>query len=185
MKNWLAVALVIGGVSIFAISLYMASLSGVMGKMGLVGGDFSQLVDHNELARQLLLQDQNQDCGILKAAVLVPRYLLSEGEERVRLSGELGGQRIICGVSLVHEGNVERGVYTIVKGLYYLKSYYTQMRSLIQVNPDRCEGIANPGYEGWVEGYLRSTEGRAHELVIEVYKQVEGARARVEELCVD
>lgn len=185
MKNWLTIILILTGVGIGMVSLYMASLSGVMRKMGLVGGDFSQSVDINELARRMMFQKKNTECGIWQNATHVPRYLFSKGEERVRYAGELGGERIICGVRLVQRGNVERGVYTIVKGLYYLRSHYGEMRNLIQNNRDKCSLLQSPDYGRWVEGYLNATEGRVHELVLDVYKQVESERARVDELCSD
>lgn len=185
MKNWLVVLLVVLGVAVGFVSLYMASLSGVMGKMGLVGGDYRQAVNSNELARQLVLQKSEVNCGFIAVAKKIPRYLISKNEERVQLAGELGGERIICGVHLVQQGNVERGVYTLVKGLYYLKTHYGEMRIIVEPNRDKCSLLTNPDYERWVEGYLRSTEGRIHEVVLNVYKQVESERARVEELCID
>lgn len=185
MKNWLIILLVALGVGVGAMSLYMASLSGVMTKMGLVGGDFSQSIKVNELARQFISQKETVHCEVWRVAGNVPNYIFSKGEERVKLAGELGGERIMCGIKHVQEGNVERGVYTIIKGLYYLKSSYIEMRALIQTDVTLCRLLQEPKYERWVEGYLMATEGRAHEVVLDVYKQVEGARAGVEELCLD
>ena len=185
VNKFLVVFLVLIGIVVGMVSLYMASLSGIMTKMGLVGGDFSQSVDTNELARQMMFQKQDKACGVLTVAKHVPRYMLADGEERVRYAGELGGERIICGVRLVQRGNVERGVYTIVKGLHYLRSHYSEMRNLILSNRDKCHLLQSPDYERWVEGYLNATEGRTHELVLNVYNQVESERARVDELCSD
>lgn len=185
INNWVVILLVFIGVSVFTISLYMASLSGVMSKMGLVGGDFGQSIKVNELARQIMIQDQNVDCGAWRVAKRIPQYLISRGTERVKLSGELGGERIVCGVKLVQNKNVERGVYTIIKGLYYLKSHYVEMRILVQKDSSQCKLLTDPDYERWVESYLVSTEGRVHEVVLDVYKQVEGVRGGVEELCLD
>lgn len=185
VNNWLVFFLVSVGVSVGIISLYMASLSGVMGKMGILGGDFSQSIDVNELARQLISQKQTVDCSLWNVSKHVPNYLFSKDIERIELSGELGGQRIACGVKHVKNGNVERGVYTIIKGLYYLKSHYTEMRSLIQADRNQCGLFKNLEYERWVEGYLNATQGRIHDVVFDIYKQVENARAGVEELCLD
>lgn len=185
VNNWLIVPLVMIGIAVGSISLYMASLSGVMGKMGLVGGDFSQSIKVNELARQLMFGDNSTDCSMWNVARNVPSYLFSKGKARVELSGSLGGERIICGVKLVQAGNVERGVYTIIKGLHYLRSHYSEMKILIQKDSAQCQMLATPSYERWVEAYLVSTEGRVHEVVFDVYKQVENARAQVEELCLD
>lgn len=185
INSWVVVLLVFVGIAVFAISLYTASLSGVMGKMGLVGGDFENSIKVNELARQVLTLDQEVECGMLQAIKRIPNYLASRGPERVRLSGELGGQRIICGVKFVQNKNVERGVYTIIKGLYYTKSHYTEMLNLIQKDISQCNLLTDLKYERWVESYLVATEGRVHDVVFDVYKQVEGARSGVEELCLD
>lgn len=177
--------MVMVGVMVGALSLYSASVSGVMNKMGLVGGDFSQAINKNELARQLLSEKRDIECGTLQVARNIPGYLFSSGEERVELSGKLGGERIICGVLHVKNQNVERGVYTIVKGLYYLNTHYTELRQIVSADRSQCKLLADPYYERWVESYLVSTQGKINEIVFEVYKQVEDSRSRVEELCVD
>lgn len=185
MKQLLAILLVTVGVGVGAASLYFASLSGVMNKMGLVGGDFQQSVDQNDLARRLREQSLDQDCSMILALQLVPRYLLSHGQERVTLARDLASARIVCGVRQVQGRNIERGVYTIIKGLYYLKSHYIELRVLVQDDLDQCRLLEERQFESWVEGYLSATGGRAHDVVFEVYKQVEEARSRVEELCMD
>ena len=184
MKNWLAVILVFLGILVGVISLYTASLAGVMGKMGLVGGDFSQEVDVNELARYLR-EEEVPDCRPKTTMGKIPQYLLSRGQERLILSGELGSQRIICGVIYTQNQNVERGTYTVVKGLYYLKNYYGDLRRMVQTDESKCGLMMPSKYEGYVEGYLNATRGRVNEVVYEVYKQVEDMRAGVDELCID
>lgn len=184
-NSWLTIALLLVGILVGALSLYTASLSGVMGKMGMVGGDFGQAIDHNELARQMRSLGREADCQIWKVAQGVPAYLVSQGEERIVLAGQMGGERIVCGVKYVQSGNVERGVYSLIKGLYYLKNHYTEMRVLIEGDREQCQLIGDPDYEQYVEGYLAASEGRVYDVVLELYKQVEGARARVEELCID
>jgi len=181
----LVVPLVLIGLGVGFMSLYMASLSGIMTKMGLVGGDFSQAVNTLELEKQLTKHPSIVDCSIANVAKNVPKYLLSSGNERIVLSGMLGGERIVCGVGYVQRGNVERGVYTIVKGLYYLKTHYSEMRILVKNDHRQCGLLKSPDYERWVESYLNSTEGRINEVVLGVYKQVESERSRVEELCTD
>lgn len=185
MKQWLILSLLLVGIGVGGVSLYMASLSGVMAKMGLMGGDLRQSVDVNELARQLRGMDDSVDCGIWSVTRRIPSYLSLKGQSRVQLAGELGRERIRCGIKYVQTGNVERGVYTLVKGLYYLKNQYSELRGIVETDSGKCLLLGSSLYESWVEGYLLSTEGRAHQAVLEVYKQVEGERARVEELCVD
>lgn len=183
IDSWLVTLLVIMGVMVGAVSLYMASLSGVMGKIGLIGGDFSQSLDANKLARELLFAQRDKDCGLIKVSKKVPSYLVAKGVERVSLAGELGGQRIECGVELVHKGNIERGVYTILKGLYYLREYYGEMRSLVENDRTKCELLVDTQYERYVQSYLFSTKDKIHQVVLELYTQVESERSRVEELC--
>lgn len=185
MNYLLVIPLVVIGVLIGFMSLYMASLSGIMVKMGLVGGDFSQAVDLAKLEHQLSKQGPSTDCSFVNVSKHIPGYLLSEGERGVVLSGELGDKRIVCGVRHVQKQNVERGVYTIIKGLYYLRNHYSEMRLLVEKDHGQCKLLTSPDYERWVEGYLNATEGRVHEVVLNVYKQVQAERARVEELCLD
>lgn len=185
MKNWLVVLLVMIGVGVGATSLYMASLYGVMTKMGLVGGDLRQSIDVNELARQLRGMKEETDCRALAVTKNIPYYLSLRGGRRVSLAGELGRERIVCGIKYVQSGNVERGVLTLVKGLYYLKNQYGEMREMVEMDRTKCSLLGDSLYESWVEGYLLATEGRVHQVILEVYKQVESERARVEELCTD
>jgi hypothetical protein len=184
VNTWLVIALVLVGFLVGAVSLYFASLSGVMSKMGLVSGDFSQAVDKNALARLVLTQKgSTTECGVVSTAVKVPKYFVAGGGEKIALSLELGGERVICGIRHVQSGNVERGVYTLMKGLYYLKGYYIEMRKVVESDRSNCKSMNESDYAPWIEGYLRATEGRVHELVQDVYKQVESERARVDELC--
>ena len=185
MKNFLVILLVAVGVGVGIVSLYMASLSGVMSKMGLVGGDFRESININELARLIMVQKGVADCGMLRTIQTIPGYFYSQNEERVTMSRELGGVRIICGVRQVQGGNVERGVYTILKGLYYLREHYGELRILVEKDRNRCELLQAPDYERWIEGYLMAASGRAYDLVLDVYKQVQVGRAGVEELCSD
>jgi len=183
MNKLLGYVLVLIGVGIGVISLYVASFAGVMGKMGLVGGGFDQAIDRNELARQLRREDEKVECGVIEVAKHVPAYLLARGEKRIVLAGELGRERVICGIRLVQNQNIERGVYTLIKGLYYLDGQYREMRPLVEQNKEKCALIPQTEYESWIQGYLLSTQGRIHNVVYDLYKQVEQSRSQVEELC--
>lgn len=182
VNKWVIAVLVFIGISVGAISLYTASFSGVMAKMGLVGGDFGQSVQVNELARQL--RDRGKmSCGMWQVTKSVPQFLLATGERRVILAGELGQERVICGIGLVQQGNVERGVYSIIKGLYYFKGQYSEMQQLVRRDNNHCQLLSKMSYESLIHGYLRATEGRVHDIVFDLYKQVEVERAGVDELC--
>src|SRR3989339_1164056 len=169
VNTWLVILLVLVGLIVGTVSLYFASLSGVMSKMGLVGGDFSQSIEANELARLIMTQKGSAtDCGILRVAGRIPTYFMADDSEKFKLSAELGGERIICGIRHVQSGNVERGVYTIMKGLYYLRDHYAQMRILAESDKSQCDMLAEPDYAPWIEGYLFATRDRVHELVLDV-----------------
>lgn len=183
VNRWLILLLMLVGFGVGAISLYTASLSGVMGKMGLLGGDFRDSVKTNELARLIMSRKGSTTCGLWATSRSIPAYFYSNGDERVRLSRQLGGQRIACGVRYVQSGNVQRGVYTIMKGMYYLKAHYGELRALSLSDSSKCAMLEPREYEEWIEDYLMATEGRAHELVIQIYQQVVAERASVEELC--
>ena len=92
---------------------------------------------------------------------------------------------MICGIRLVQNQNIERGVYTLIKGLYYLDGQYREMRPLVEQNKEKCALIPQTEYESWIQGYLLSTQGRIHNVVYDLYKQVEQGRSQVEELCID
>ncbi len=185
MKNFLIILLVLIGILVAMMSVYTASIEGVMGKMGLVGGDFNQAIDRNVLARTMLENGSEADFSLYKVARKVPAYLLSKGQDRVRFASELGTLRINCGIQHIQRGNVERGVYTIIKGLYYLRSHYTELRLMVEVDKTKCNLMVDGKYESVVDGYLNSSDGRVHELVKDVYSQVQGAKSRVQELCID
>lgn len=164
-------------------SLYSASNIGVMQKMGIYGGEFNNSIKFNELSRRLRSESDDQNCGMYAVVSDIPGYFMSKGEEKIRLGGLLGTKRVICGIRLVQEANVERGVYAMIKGLFYLKNEYNSLRILVQQDREKCRLLDSPEYERWVENYLLSTEGRIHEVVYDLYKQVEAERNGVEELC--
>lgn len=183
VNNLLVAMLLFVGISVGAISLYSASLSGVMAKMGLYGGEFSNSIKYNELSRRLRYEREDPDCSMWSVTKDIPAYFLADGEQKIKLAGVLGNARVECGVRHVQEGNVQRGVYAIIKGLYYLKNDYNWLRSLVQQDRIKCNLLDSPEYASWVENYLLSTDGRVHEVVYDLYKQVEEERNGVEELC--
>ncbi len=183
MKHLLIFILLLVGFLVAVMSIYMSSISGVMGKMGIVGGDFRHAIDQNELARELLDYPSDIDCGLLQVTKNVPSYLVSKGEKRVLYASELGGERVICGIRHVQRGNIERGVYTIIKGLYYLKGHYEGLRTLVEADRSKCLLLTEQYYENWVRGYLVATEGRVNEVVRETYGHVLNSKSRVIELC--
>lgn len=184
VNNWLVFLLVSIGLIVGLVSLYMASLTGVMGKMGLVGGDFVQDIDKNELARKLRDSDEI-NCGTWQIAKSIPEFLFASGEQKIILAGELGKERVYCGINLVQKDNVERGVYSIIKGLYYLKGQYAEILRLVRVDKSKCRLLIKTDYDALIHGYLAATKGRVHDIVFDLYKQVEIERAGVDELCME
>ncbi len=183
VNNLLIGFMLVVGFLVGIFSLYSASNTGVMQKMGLYGGEFSNSIKFNELSRRLRNEKDDQDCSLYTIVSDIPGYFLSKREEKIRLGGVLGSKRIICGIRHVQEGNVERGVYAMIKGLYYLKNEYNSLRTIVQQDRTKCELLDSPEFERWVENYLLSSEGRVHEVVYDLYKQVEAERNGVEELC--
>lgn len=183
VNNLLVFLLLLVGLIVGVMSLYTASLSGVMVKMGLYGGEFSNSIKFNDLSRRLRNEKDDRDCSMFAVTKDIPAYFLADGEQKIKLAGSLGNARIECGVRHVQEGNVQRGVYAMIKGLYYLKNEYNWLRTIVQQDRAKCELLDMPDYERWVENYLLSTDGRIHEVVYDLYKQVEAERNGVEELC--
>ncbi len=185
MKNWGIALLLMMGIGVGVVSLYMASLTGVMAKMGLVGGDIAQSIDTNELARRTRGMESQYRCDIWAVTRAIPNYWRLRGEGRVEAAKELGQERIECGIRYVRAGNFERGIYTMVKGLHYLRNRHGELRVSVAQASSKCGLVGAPIYEGWVEAYLTSAEGNAQRVVLDIYKQVEVERAGVEELCTD
>jgi hypothetical protein len=183
VNNLIVSMLLIVGFGVGAISLYTSSLSGVMTKMGLYGGDFSQALNFNQLARDLGPMQSGVKCNTWEIAKHIPDYLFSTGMDRVNLTSELGNERIVCGVRLVQDGNIERGVYTIIKGMHYLRTHYSELRMLVESDRANCKSNVDLKFDRWIESYLNATQGRIHDIVYDLYKQVEVARASVDELC--
>jgi hypothetical protein len=176
--------LVIGG-GIGVVSLYTASMAGVMAKMGLLGADAGRMIDVNELARRTRGMKQEYRCDFGSVVSLIPRYWGARGDGRLAIMQKLGEQRIECGINYVKNGNAERGVYTMVKGLYYLKNRYLALRGAVEKERANCELARDHHYEAWVEAYLGASTGNAEQVVLKIYKQVEEERSRVEELCIE
>lgn len=183
VNNLLVIILLSVGILVGSVSLYSASLSGVMVKLGLYGGEFTNSIKYNELSRRLRYEKDGRDCSMFTVTKDIPAYFLADGEQKIKLAGTLGNTRVECGVRHVQEGNVQRGVYSMIKGLYYLKNEYNWLRAIVQKDREKCELVDAPDYERWVENYLLSTDGRIHEVVYDLYKQVEAERNGVEELC--
>lgn len=184
-SKWVAFLLVLLGAGIGVVSLYTASMAGIMTKMGLVGADAGRMIEVNELARRTRGIESRYVCDIWSVGNKIPHYWSSKGLEKLDLMRQMGEQRIECAITFIKEGNADRGIYTMVKGLYYLKNRYWELRPRVEQDRSLCSLAKAQQYEAWVEGYLGASEGSAREVVGKIYKEVEEERARVEELCIE
>src|SRR5690242_4542868 len=119
VERFLISLLLLFGLTVGVVSLYFSSLSGIMGKLGLLGGDLRQAVSANTLVRNVYEVGNPPVCDWWESVQLVPQYLFSPADARIELGLMLATRRIECGVVYTLKGNVERGVYTMIKGLYY------------------------------------------------------------------
>lgn len=184
-KRWLFVFLVAFGCMVGVISLYYSSLSGVMSKLGLLSGDPSTLIDRNELARGMRGIGGTLTCDYWGAVSLSPHYLLTPAAERIQLGAMLGYKRMECGVVYGLSGNVERSVYTFLKGLYYLRSSYLTYLELVSRDPSICAAYRFPAITPMLATYIASTRGNARSAVEPVVAHIIELQQKVQERCID
>jgi hypothetical protein len=184
-KRLLYVLLVGFGLLVGLISLYYSSLSGVMGKLGLLSGDPSTLIDRNELARGMRGIGGTLSCDYWGAVSLAPHYLLTPPAERIQLGAILGYKRMECGVVYGLAGNVERSVYTFLKGLYYLRSSYLAYFELVARDPTICAAYRFPAITPMLATYIASTRGNARSAVEPVVSHIIELQQKVQERCID
>lgn len=185
-KRLLILALVLFGVGVGLTSLYFSSLSGLMGKLGLVGGDLSRAVRVNDLVRNVYEVGSPPECSYWESIKSVPRYLfMSKNGERVSLGLELGERRVGCGINYILDSNYERGIYTIVKGLYYERASHLLMLELVGQSKSNCDLFTPDRNYGFIEAYINSSEGNAERAVSGIYGAVVGLRESVAERCID
>lgn len=177
--------LLIFGLGVGLASLYFASLAGIMGKLGLIGGDLRQAVSANELARNIYEVGTSPSCDWWSSVHEVPRYMFLPASERIELGLALGQKRIECGVSYILAGNVERGVYTIVKGLYYERANHQEIWRLVGEDPANCSLFEPDREYGLLEAYLEASEGNTRESVASIFADVARLREKVRERCID
>ncbi len=175
--------LVVSGFLVGFVSLYFSSLSGVMSRLGFVGGDLTREVRVNDLVRGLRDIPNKPSCDFWGAITPVPSYLFASGERRVLLGFSLGYERVVCGAHYIISGNAERGVYTILKGIYYLRSSYLELGKSIPQSPALCTLREGDMVDPWVAAYLFASRGTAHDVIYNAWREVSEDRAHVAELC--
>ncbi|HBD02464.1 MAG: hypothetical protein UX38_C0001G0109 [Microgenomates group bacterium GW2011_GWC1_46_16] len=185
MGKWLVAGLVAMGVSIFVISLYLASITGVMQKMGLVGGDVSRAVKQEVLVEVVAEAGGIPQCDYWEAVKMIPQYLTTSPSRRIKLGLQMGEVRIACGVVYSLQGNVERGVYTLIKGLYYERTNTQELLKLVESDKQNCVLFSADRNYGYVEAFIEASEGNARIAVENLYREVGEVRGSVAERCID
>lgn len=183
--KFLIFLLLLFGIGVGITSLYFASLAGLMGKLGLIGGDLRQAVRVNELMRSVYEVGTTPSCNWWSSVHDVPRYLFSTQDRRIDLGLELGTKRVECGVIYTLRGNVERGVYTMIKGLYYERANHQEIWRLVEENTENCKLFDHDRGYGYVEAYLEASEGNVRQSVASIFEDVSRLREKVRERCID
>jgi hypothetical protein len=173
------------GVTVGLVSLYFSSLSGLMGKLGLVGGDLNQAVHTNDFVRNVYEVGTTPQCAWWDSVKAVPQYLFSPADSRVELGLVLAQRRTECGVVYILDGNIERGIYTLLKGLYYERANHLELLRLVEKDTSYCTLFDDHRSYGYIEAYLQSSEGNARDSIAPVFAEVEGLRQSVSERCID
>lgn len=173
------------GITVGVVSLYFSSLAGLMGKLGLVGGDLHQAVHANDLVRNIYEVGTTPSCDWWRSITPVPRYLFSPAKDRIELGLSLASRRIACSVVYTLDGNVERGIYTMIKGLYYERANHLEMLRLVEEDSAYCSLFDPTRSYGYVEAYLGSSEGNARESIWTLFDDTQRLRQKVSERCID
>ena len=185
--NWILIfGLLILGTGVFLVSLYFASIAGLRNKLGLVGGDLRTAVHPNELSRGAYEAGGIPTCDFKAAVVPIPQYLVARPEERVQLGLRLGELRIKCGIAYILQGNVDRGVFTLIKGMYYERANSQETLELVEHDRQQCAKLFDAERDyGYVEAFLEASEGNSRSVVESIYSEVRDVRGRVAERCLD
>lgn len=120
--------LVIFGFVVFVVSLYRASLSGVMSKMGIQSSD-AMLFDKAEV-RSILTGITNSQCSSSLEIQQTLSYYLSNEKERAMMGLTMGEDRIECGLLLASINQESEAVYKIVRGLKYIENGLIKRKNL-------------------------------------------------------
>lgn len=183
--RWLTWLLLLFGITVGMVSLYFSSILGLMGKLGLVGGDLNQAVRRNDLARAVYEVGVAPQCDPWATVAGVPKYLLAKPVERINLGLQLGKRRMECGMVYTMSGNVEKGIYTMIKGLYYDRVNHHELLKLVEEDRGNCKLYDSGRDYGYVEAYIESSEGNARESVLSLFHDVALLREKVAERCID
>lgn len=178
----LTAGLLLIGVGVFLFSLYVASLSGLMSKLGLVGGDLRQELDTNKLYRGLMEVGGIPNCDWWETTKTIPEYIFTPKNKRIKLGLEVGKKRRNCAINYVLNGNVERGVYTMLKGVRYERLNLLELERGVLRDKTKCIEY-NPRDYGDIEVFIESSRGNVRSVIYKEYEEISQIRSRLEESC--
>lgn len=171
------------GLLVFGFSLYVASLSGLMNRLGLMGGDLRESIDANELYRGVMEGGGIPECEWWVTTKMIPRYLFTPKEQRVELGLQLGKQRRNCAITYLLAGNTERGVYTLLKGMRYERVNLIELLRQMERGRRSCDPRLTTADLGMVEAFIEASRGNPRDVIYKEYEEIGQIRSRLEERC--
>lgn len=183
MWRLLLFVLVLIGIGVAGFSLYNASVTGTMQKMGLVGSDFSASVITDKLDQSILSVKSTFKCGLPTRIKQAASFLLSSDEKQGQLAFTLGVDRINCGAAMIAEGHVETGTYELLKGIGYMQSGYKFASERMNIDYRVCHYLPDNKVHETVYTLLAATSGRVHELIFNEWGKVIQLSEQVEPVC--
>jgi len=173
------------GVLVGVMTVYQASYTNMMNKLGLVGADFSLAVKREQLRKTGMEIRGGWECGLPNRIRGSVEFMLSGDSEQGQLAFRLGQIRLACGAGMLERGEVETGTYEIMKGLGYLADGYRFVVERGSVDLRACEGLPGGEVKTMMDGLLSATSGRVHELLYEEWGNIVKQQGAVAKMCLD
>lgn len=173
------------GLIIAFLSLYKASINGLLKNVGLVGSDFSTEVVHDELRKAVLLTKGKFSCDLPTRMKGTISFMLASDQEQGQLAFRLGEGRMVCGATLLSQGDVEVGTYEILKGIGYLKQGYSFVSERMDIDRRVCDGLPGAEAAETMSRILEATSGKVFEILSDEWHELERVREPVESACLD
>lgn len=182
---WLVSGLLVVGMAIFFLSLYTASLAGLRRQLGLVGGDLRLSVDVPRLYRGIIEVGTVPQCAYWQSIVPVPRYIFAKEGEKLELGKVLAYRRIECAIDYTLSGNIERGVYTLLKAIRYQQAGLLLLEKGIANDKKMCNLYQSNSAFGYIEAYLEASTGSVRGTIEREYAELQRLAGQVVEMCAD
>lgn len=187
MKWWrVAIGLfLLIGLIIAVFSLYKASVNGLLNNVGLVGSDFSVAVVQDEIRKAVLATKGKFRCDLPSRLKGTVSFMLASDQEQGQLAFRLGEGRMVCGASMLAEGDVEVGTYEILKGIGYLKQGYQFVTERAELDRRVCAGLPGGELAGTMSQILDATSGKVYEIISTEWRDLSRIREPAEAACLD